>query len=324
MNKIPIVSVLLIFSLSTKMQGLTVCDSSYGLSKVIKSKIHISGVLKLFADTPMFVVDGVVFDFKQLNKINQSDIESIDIINEFSSSIIYYKRVTGVVIITTRLGNNRTLKVIDKTSKSGLNNAVITFIKFGKKSAVKITDSAGVLTYNSKKLDFDSVVVSSAGYQTASFSTRQLKKSDFIIELKRNYIELNEVSVIGFRMRICRTLCCSIGQRLLCTSIGVRIDTSEENKKSKMVSLSAIKVFPNPVLTKGTFQLKFEKFKPGFYQIRLLNSSGQLYYSFQKQISSPNQTEQIHLSDKMSAGVYVLQIIDERKMLVQTSKIIVQ
>ncbi len=85
-----------------------------------------------------------------------------------------------------------------------------------------------------------------------------------------------------------------------------------------------IKVYPNPVATNATLQINFGNSNSGMYQIYLLNSSGQLYYSFQKQISSLNQTEQIHLSDKMSAGVYVLQIIDERKRLVQTSKIIVQ
>ena len=79
-----------------------------------------------------------------------------------------------------------------------------------------------------------------------------------------------------------------------------------------------------PVAIGGTIQLNFGKTKPGLYQIRLLNGVGQLFYSFQKQISSPNETEQIHLNEKMSAGVYMLQIIDDKKRLVQTSKVVVQ
>ena len=93
---------------------------------------------------------------------------------------------------------------------------------------------------------------------------------------------------------------------------------------ARVINKSEIKVFPNPVTVAGTVHLQFVNSKTGLYQIYLLNETGQLFYSFQKQISSPNETEQIHLNAKMSAGVYVLQIIDDKKRLVQTSKIVVQ
>jgi CarboxypepD_reg-like domain/Secretion system C-terminal sorting domain len=85
-----------------------------------------------------------------------------------------------------------------------------------------------------------------------------------------------------------------------------------------------IKAYPNPVIKGGAVNLNFGKSKPGNYQIQLLNEAGQLFYSFQKQVSSVNETEQIHLNEKMGAGVYLLQIIDDKKRLVQTSTIIVQ
>lgn len=85
-----------------------------------------------------------------------------------------------------------------------------------------------------------------------------------------------------------------------------------------------VKINPNPVSINGTLQLNFGNTKPGLYQIRLLNSSGQLFYSFQKQIASSNETEQIHLNERMSSGIYLLQIMDDKKKLVQTNKVIVQ
>ena len=52
--------------------------------------------------------------------------------------------------------------------------------------------------------------------------------------------------------------------------------------------------------------------------------TGQLFYSFQKQISSKEEAEQIHLNDQILPGMYIVQVMDEQKKLIQTSKIVVQ
>ena len=85
-----------------------------------------------------------------------------------------------------------------------------------------------------------------------------------------------------------------------------------------------VKVYPNPVAASGTINISFPNVKPGLYQLRLLSATGQLFYSFQKQISGNGETEQIHLSANMIAGMYVLQVLDEQKKLIQTTKVTIQ
>ena len=91
-----------------------------------------------------------------------------------------------------------------------------------------------------------------------------------------------------------------------------------------LLSLKKIAIYPNPVNKNEPLNIDFFNISTGTYQIRLLNASGQLFYSFQKQITFPKETEQIHLNEKMSAGIYLLQVVDDKKRVVQTSKVIVQ
>ena len=83
-------------------------------------------------------------------------------------------------------------------------------------------------------------------------------------------------------------------------------------------------VYPNPIAASGTINISFPNVKPGQYQIRILNAAGQLFYSFQKQITGKGETEQIHLNAKTVPGIYVVQVLDDQKKLLQTSKVVVQ
>lgn len=165
-----------------------------------------------------------------------------------------------------------------------------------------LTDIEGKYFFSSSSISVH-LVVSSVGYESKTISLQHNKKEAKISLLPYTKGRLSEVIVVG--------------------------TTAKKKKNIKdsvfsWFSSNKISIYPSPVSVGGTLQLNFGNTKPGFYQIRLLNSSGQLFYSFQKQISSPKETEQIHLNERMSAGMYLLQIIDDKKKLVQTSKVIVQ
>lgn len=143
-------------------------------------------------------------------------------------------------------------------------------------------------------------------------------KNEYTVKLSAAVMGMGEVLVVGNNFnRVKGRLGGAIGrvtfQKL---SIWDRIKDTILPEK--------IKIYPNPVSLSGTINLSFTNLKIGQYQIRLLNSVGQLFYSFQKQISINNEIEQIHLNEKMSAGIYIVQVIDEKKKLVQSSKVIVQ
>lgn len=100
--------------------------------------------------------------------------------------------------------------------------------------------------------------------------------------------------------------------------------TSVLDKLKDTLLPSKVNIYPNPVSSSSTVNLSFPKLKEGLYQIRLLNSAGQLFYSVQKQIGPGRENEQIHLNSNMAQGVYLIQIIDADNKLLQSSRLIVQ
>ena len=79
--------------------------------------IVIRGVGTLNGSTdPLFIVDGMQYE-GNLNTINQEDIESFTILKDAASTALYGSRAAnGVVIITTKSGNNGDIKVSVNTN----------------------------------------------------------------------------------------------------------------------------------------------------------------------------------------------------------------
>ncbi|PST83163.1 SusC/RagA family TonB-linked outer membrane protein [Pedobacter yulinensis] len=73
-----------------------------------KTSIRIRGTRSISAtNEPLFVVDGVMDAIDDLNQLNPSDVESIQVLKDASSTAIYGSRGSnGVVLITTKSGNS--------------------------------------------------------------------------------------------------------------------------------------------------------------------------------------------------------------------------
>ena len=72
-----------------------------------KTSIRIRGTRSISAtNEPLFVVDGVMDAIDDLNQLNPSDVESIQVLKDASSTAIYGSRGSnGVILITTKGGN---------------------------------------------------------------------------------------------------------------------------------------------------------------------------------------------------------------------------
>lgn len=67
--------------------------------------VRVRGVTTLNNNNPLWVVDGVVVDAGGIGYLNQSDIESIEVLKDAASQAIYGARAaTGVILITTKKG----------------------------------------------------------------------------------------------------------------------------------------------------------------------------------------------------------------------------
>jgi TonB-linked SusC/RagA family outer membrane protein len=103
--------------------GLNISKSS---STSGQTSMEIRGPNSISASTqPLLVVDGIIYD-GNLNELNPSDIESVDVLKDASSAAVYgSKAASGVVIITTKRGKS-TRPVIMVDAKLGIQSLIRT------------------------------------------------------------------------------------------------------------------------------------------------------------------------------------------------------
>src|SRR3970040_2582065 len=99
-------------ALQGRVSGVTIAASSGQPGAT--STIRVRGVTT-FGDSgnnPLWVVDGVVVDAGGIGFLNQSDIESIEVLKDAASAAIYGTRAaTGVILVTTKKGKAGKLTV---------------------------------------------------------------------------------------------------------------------------------------------------------------------------------------------------------------------
>lgn len=99
-------------ALQGRVSGVTIAASSGQPGST--STIRVRGVTT-FGDggnNPLWVVDGVVVDAGGIGYINQSDIESIEVLKDAASAAIYGTRAaTGVIMVTTKKGKSGKISV---------------------------------------------------------------------------------------------------------------------------------------------------------------------------------------------------------------------
>src|SRR5690606_12109393 len=97
-------------SLQGRTSGLTIASSSGQAGS--GSTIRVRGITTFGNNNPLWVVDGVVVDAGGIGYLNQSDIESIEVLKDASSQAIYGARAAaGVILVTTKKGQAGDLRI---------------------------------------------------------------------------------------------------------------------------------------------------------------------------------------------------------------------
>lgn len=91
-------------ALQGRVAGVTIAQNSGQPGS--SSTIRVRGVTTFGGgNNPLWVVDGVVIDAGAIGYLNQSDIESIEVLKDAASAAIYGTRAaTGVILVTTKKG----------------------------------------------------------------------------------------------------------------------------------------------------------------------------------------------------------------------------
>ncbi|MCP9749649.1 TonB-dependent receptor [Ferruginibacter sp. HRS2-29] len=76
------------------------------------STVRVRGVTTFGDNNPLYVIDGIVVDPGAIGYLNQSDIESIEVLKDATSAAIYGTRAaTGVILVTTKKGRGGKISV---------------------------------------------------------------------------------------------------------------------------------------------------------------------------------------------------------------------
>ncbi|GIQ59403.1 SusC/RagA family TonB-linked outer membrane protein [Flavobacterium collinsii] len=99
-------------SLQGRVAGVSVAATSGQPGSA--SKVRVRGVttFREGGNDPLWVVDGIAVDANAIGFINQSDIESIEVLKDAASAAIYGTRAaTGVILVTTKKGKSGKISV---------------------------------------------------------------------------------------------------------------------------------------------------------------------------------------------------------------------
>ncbi len=235
---------------------------------------------------PLYVVDGVVYEAAEIKWLEPNDIEEIHILKDNTATTLYgFRAMHGVIIITTKKAFHRKLFIKDASNSIGIGSVTVKAVaeKTGKQFQFTADEFGRIQTDSLRSTDY-MITISSTGYKTKTIGLKTILQNKGEIKLERAFIELNEILVVDY---------------------------------------PTIRIYPNPIASNGTIHISFPNVKPGQYQVRLLNTAGQLFYRFQKQIVKA-ETEQIQLDNSIIPGMYVVQLLNENNQLLQRTKLLVR
>ena len=102
LDKVPVSSVAQ--ALSGRISGVNVTSSEGSLDAQVSIRVR-GGMSITQGNSPLYIIDGFPSEESAFNALNATDIESIDVLKDASSTAIYGSRgANGVVVITTKGG----------------------------------------------------------------------------------------------------------------------------------------------------------------------------------------------------------------------------
>ena len=273
-----------------KIPGLEVLKRSLPLTTsngetVIRRKCNAT----LSNDKPLLVIDGIIAEKFDLKNIDPNDIECISILKNGEATTLFgCMAASGVIVITTKTANHRTIIVKDLLTGELLTGANVDLIPTERKSDTVhlITDSLGKVVTNKigsgKEYELK---VTNVGYKPfrAIINTKQLGKNHIVL-IQRNHENLKEV----------------------------------ENQ------FSNIKFYPNPLLHSQKVNIEVEIKEEGKVSLRLFSLDGKLIDSKEYQTLQGINKICYFMNAQLASGIYVLQLIDKNNHLAKTEKLILQ
>lgn len=270
---------------------------------------------------PLWIVDGVMVDTAYVRKINPNDIESLQILKDDSLAAVFSHRASnGLIIITTKIALLRQFVIKDLLEGDDVPGATLTFISLkNKKDSLRfVADEQGVVKTALLRPGGEyKVEVSSVGYKALSTTYKNTSSTTANQFLLERIVKENEgIKIISFGYSCRRTLCC-IAKGVCVRSLSYVTDPAgAENLTTR--------VYPNPLTRGNAIKMEVNMQEEKVLQIRVANLNGlTLHSAAYRPFKGINRIE-IPARSQWSAGMYFLQILDEKGKLLKQDKLLIQ
>lgn len=262
---------------------------------------------------PLFVIDGVVAEKFALKNIEPNNIESIWILKDQTATALYgYRAVWGVILITTKTANQRTIEVKDFMTGETLPAAKVEiFLNDQKRDTVHlVTNPDGKRITNKiiygKEYELTATCVGYKPYRCIVNSKIVGENFTVLLLKESKTLRLMEKS------EPIRQMC-----------YNVKTDQSNEQISPIRSSTNQLKVFPNPAKAGRDIRIEWEQTVPGEYIIDLYNLQGQLVSSSIKTLTSEANSFTIPIP-VITPGSYVLELTNKKSVEKHSKKLIIQ
>lgn len=263
---------------------------------------------------PLVVIDGILQDYSMLDKLDPKTIKSIDILKGAAATAIYGRKA-GVIVIVTRSVPDAKIVVKDISDSSIISGATVSFVS-GNMRINTSSNLRGVVTTDQLKSGLQyKLIVSSMGYKTLEKPFDNSFGATQQIFLERDIQVENEIIIVcrPVRRRGCPP-CCSM--RMVQSS---KITEIKQNKKPLPVS-----VYPNPVQRGRSVIVEWESKAEEVLRLQVFEMNGRLVLSqLPRSIKGLNRFT-IAANPMWAAGIYVLQLRNEKAVVVKTEKLVIQ
>lgn len=269
---------------------------------------------------PLYVIDGVSQELSSLRNINPNDIASIDILRDADAVAIYGSRASmGVILINTKNSKLRQFTVKDFLDGSKIAGATVTFISAKDKNdtLMFMATEDGLVKTDRLKVGVEyEVNVSAVGYKqySAQYKNTYVKESELVLE--RDIKSCADVVVIGYgkTSRCCRS--CDGYWRTIKTDTIIRIDKKIQESRSN--------IFPNPAQRGQSITIETLSDNNKTIQVKITDLSGKQLLSQSKQSFKGINRFAINTDSRWTAGIYIVQVQDEKGKLLQQQKLLIQ
>jgi TonB-dependent SusC/RagA subfamily outer membrane receptor len=267
---------------------------------------------------PLIVIDGVPVESEKMKEIDPNDIESLAVLKDAAASSIYGCRAAnGVIVITTKNARTREFQIKDVLDESNVAGATVCFVsaRNQKDTLMFVSNDRGIVTTNKLKAGEEyEIKITSVGYKNLSVLYKNIRNGINSFSLEREIVIAEPVVVTSYGRTIkCSRNCCC----LLTTNCRLHVKKNADDKAGSTI-------YPNPVQRGKTATIETNNSQDNLVNVRLMTIDGRLLLSQARKTYKGINRVSISIDNRWSAGVYFIQVVDDKGSIVKQEKIIIQ